>query len=84
MVFLFTFRFTYTVIQERSSVLPIKGQRGVVEGKSVSHYHCHTGWQRSELGQVYGNSGMMGMDWSTEVYRDTGVAEIEGVKRSIY
>jgi hypothetical protein len=42
----------------------------VVVGKSVSHHHRHSAWQRSELRRVYGDTGMMEMDWATETYGD--------------
>jgi len=41
----------------------------VVVGKSVSHHHCHSGWQRSEQCRVYRDTWMMGTDWATKGVR---------------
>jgi hypothetical protein len=72
MVFLCSFGFAYTAIRKRRGVLRTKGQGGVVAGKSVSHHHRHSGWQRTELRRVYGDTGMMETDWATGVYGDQG------------
>jgi len=55
-----------------------------VAGKSVSHHHPQSTWQRTELRQVYGDTGVMETDWETGAYRDTGVAEMDGVMGGIY
>jgi hypothetical protein len=72
MVLLWSFGFAYTVIQIRRGVLRTKCQGGVVEGKSISHHHCYSAWQRTELRRVYGDTGMMETDWATGAYRDQG------------
>jgi hypothetical protein len=41
-----------------------------VAGKSVSHHHRHSAWQRTELRRVYGDTGMMETDWATGAYGD--------------
>jgi hypothetical protein len=56
---------------------------GRVVGKSVSHHHRHSAWQRTELQQVLGDTWMMETDWATG-YRDTGVAELDRVTGSIH
>ena len=56
----------------------------VVAGKSVSHHHRHSTWQRTELQRVYADTGMMETDWATLAYGDTGVPEMDGVMGSIY
>jgi hypothetical protein len=43
-----------------------------VAGKSVSHHHRHSAWQRTELRRVYGDTGMMETDWATGAYGDQG------------
>ena len=53
-------------------------------GKSVSHHHHQSTWQRTELRQVYGNTGMMKTDCMMGVCGDIGVAEIDGVKGGRY
>jgi hypothetical protein len=50
-----------------------------VAGKSVSHHHRHSAWQRTELRLGYGDTGMMQTGWPTGANRDTGVAEMDGV-----
>jgi len=35
-----------------------------VAGKSVSHYHRHSAWQRTERWRVYGDTGMTEVDWA--------------------
>jgi len=65
-------------------VLPTLGQAEVVAGKSVSHHHRHSDWQRTEVRQVYGDTGMIETDWAMGAYGDTGVAEMDGVTGSIY
>jgi hypothetical protein len=48
---------------------------GGVAGKSVSHYHRHSAWQRTERRRVYGDIEMMETDWATageRRYRDDG------------
>ena len=47
-------------------------------GKSVSQYHRHSAWQRTERRRVYGDTGMTEMDWAT------GEMEEDGVTGSIY
>jgi len=37
-------------------------------GKSVSHNHRHSAWQRTELRRVYGDTGMMEKDWAMGAY----------------
>jgi hypothetical protein len=51
---------------------------GVVAGKSVSHHHRHSAWQRTERRRMYGDTGMTEMDWAT------GVTEMDGATGSIY
>jgi hypothetical protein len=46
-------------------VLCTKGQGGVVAGKSVSHHHRHSAWQRTERWRVCGDTGMTEMSWAT-------------------
>jgi len=36
-----------------------------VAGKSVSHHHSHSAWQRTERWRVYGDTGMTEVDWAT-------------------
>jgi len=36
-----------------------------VVGKSVSHHHRHSAWQRTEQWRVYRDTGMMEMDRAT-------------------
>jgi len=55
-----------------------------VVGKSVSHHHRHSAWQRTELRRVYGDTGMTEMDWATGADGDTGVTEMDGATGSIY
>jgi len=57
-----------------------------VAGKSVSHHHHHSAWQRSERWQVYRDTGMMEMekDWVTGAYGDAGVMEMGCATGSIY
>jgi hypothetical protein len=43
-----------------------------VVGISVSHYHCQSAWQRTELRRVYGDTGMMKTDWARVAYGDQG------------
>jgi len=50
-----------------------------VAGKSVSHHHHHSAWQRTELWRVYGHTGMTDMDWATGADRDTGMTEMDWV-----
>ena len=57
-------------------MLRTKGQGGVVAGKSVSHPTA-TQLGRGERRRVYGDTGMMEMDWATGAYGDTGVTEID-------
>jgi len=64
-LFLYSFRFAYTVIWKRRGVLRTMGQGGVVAGKSISHHHLHSAWQRTELQRVYGDTGMTELDWAT-------------------
>jgi hypothetical protein len=72
MVFLCSFGFAYMVIRKRRGVFLTKGQGGVVPGKSMSHHHRHSAWQRTELWQEYGDTGMMETDRATGAYRDHG------------
>jgi len=74
MLFLCSFRFAYTVILKRRGVLRTKGQGGVVAGKSVSHHHRLSAWQKTERRQVYGDTGMMEMemDWAKAGLRRYG------------
>ena len=44
----------------------------VVVGKSVSHHHRHSAWQRTELRRVYGDTGMMETDCATGAYANQG------------
>jgi hypothetical protein len=60
------------------------GCNGGVAGKSVSHHHRQSAWQRTDLRRGYGDSGMMETDWATGAYGDTGVAEMDGVTGGIY
>jgi len=55
-----------------------------VAGKSFSHHHRHSAWQRAELHRVYGQTGMTGMEWVTGADGDTGVTEMDGATWSIY
>jgi len=57
---------------------------GIMAGKSISHHHCKSAWQRTELQRVYAGTGMTETDWETGVYWDTGVAEMDGVMGGIY
>jgi len=53
--------------------------------KSVSdHRHHHSAWQSTELRRVYGDTGMMEMDWVTWRDGDTGVTEMNGATGTIY
>ena len=65
-------------------MLRTKGQGGVVAVKSISHHHHQSTWQGTELRLVYGNTRMTETDWARGVYRDTGVAEMDGVTGGIY
>jgi hypothetical protein len=72
MEFLCSFGFAHTAIWKRRGVRRTKGQGGVVAGKSVSHHHCHSAWQKTELQLVYGDTGMMETDWAMGAYGDLG------------
>jgi hypothetical protein len=50
----------------------------IVVGKSISHHHRYSAWQRTGRQQVYIDTGMTEMDWMT------GVTEIDRVMGSIY
>jgi hypothetical protein len=45
---------------------------GVVVGKSISHHHRHSAWQKTELQWVYGDTGMMVRDCATVVFSNQG------------
>jgi len=52
-----------------------------VAGKSVSHHHRHSAWQRTERRRVYGDTGMMETDWATagvRRYRGNGDGRSDG------
>ena len=53
-------------------------------GKSVSHHHCHSAWQRTELRWVYGDTVMTEMGCVTAAYRDAGVTEMGCATGSMY
>ena len=42
-----------------------KACRPGVAGKSVSHHHRHSAWQRTERWRVYRDTGMTEVDWAT-------------------
>ena len=48
-----------------------------VAGKSVSHHHRHSAWQRTERRRVYGDTRMTEMDWAPGAYGDTGVTQMD-------
>jgi len=48
-----------------------------VAGRSISHHHHRSTWQRTELQRVYGDTRMMETDWATWAYGDTGVEEMD-------
>jgi len=64
--------------------LRTKGEGGVVAGKSVSHHHPHSAWQRNEQWQVWADTGMMETDWAIGVYAVSGVREIDWATGRIY
>jgi hypothetical protein len=51
--------------------------RNIVVGKSVSHHHHHSAWQKTELWQEYRGTGMMEMDRVTGADGDIGVTEMD-------
>jgi len=55
-----------------------------VAGKSVSHHHRHSAWQRTERRRVCGDTGMTEMGWATGAYGDAGVTEMGCATGSIY
>jgi len=55
-----------------------------VAGKSVSHHHRHSAWQRTELRRVNGDTGMTEMDWATGADGDSGVTEMDRATGSTY
>ena len=84
--FLFSLRFGQQVIWDLENFrafvwFPFSS---AVAGKSVLHHHCHSAGQRTELQWVYGDTGMMEMDWARGVYGNTRVAEMDRVTGSIY
>jgi len=69
---------------KRKGALRTKGHGGVVAGKSISPYHRHSAWQRTESWRVNGVTGMMEMGCTTAVYRDAGVMEMGCAEGSLY
>ena len=55
-----------------------------VAGKSVSHHHRHSAWQRTEPRRVCGDTGMTEMGWATAAYGDAGVTEMGCATGSIF
>ena len=53
-------------------------------GKSVSHHHRHSAWQRTELQPVYGDTGLTEIDCATGADRNTGVMKMDRATGSIY
>jgi len=39
--------------------------------------HHHSAWEETERWRVYGDTGMMEMDWAPEAYGDTGMTEMD-------
>jgi len=65
-------------------VLCTTGQVGDVARRSVSEHHRNSALQKTELRQVYGDTGMTVMDWETGVGGATGITEVDGATGSIY
>jgi hypothetical protein len=55
---------------ERHLEIVCKTQMGGVVGKSISHHHRHSAWQRTAAWCLYEDTGMMETDWATGAYGD--------------
>jgi len=48
------------------------------------HNPCQLAWQGTELQRVYADTGMLEMNRPMGVYRDPGLAEMDGVTGSLF